>query len=175
MKHNKAFLSGMFVVPLALLGIGIAFASNVVTPNNFVANTPAMADEVNANFSAHADAINDNDARINTLQDPHRPGTLLAHVNFDSFGNLEESWVSTNGAVTVTWNGPGDYIIEIAGENLAFRTHLVTATPVNISNQFYCTFADADSAGYVNGIRIRVWDETGAPANAFVNVGIFNL
>ncbi|MEM7206238.1 MAG: SUMF1/EgtB/PvdO family nonheme iron enzyme [Pseudomonadota bacterium] len=44
-----------------------AFADEVPTLNTFVGGQPALASEVNDNFSDVADAVNDNDARINTL------------------------------------------------------------------------------------------------------------
>ena len=68
MKDKNGFVLGMIVVPLTLVGIGVTYASSVVTPNLFVAGTTAVAAEVNANFAAHAAAINDNDSRITTLE-----------------------------------------------------------------------------------------------------------
>jgi hypothetical protein len=64
MRNTKIFILGMAVMPLALLGIAVALASSVATPNTFTAGTPAVAAEVNANFAAHQVAINDNDTRI---------------------------------------------------------------------------------------------------------------
>jgi len=43
-------------------------ASNVTVPNIFVPSQPALASEVNDNFSAVADAINDNHSRIEVLE-----------------------------------------------------------------------------------------------------------
>lgn len=174
MKNQRAFLSGIIVLPLALIGLGVAFASNVATPNNFVGGTTAMASEVNENFGAHADAINDNDVRINTLEDPRRPGTLLARVSFNLLGTVQTSWSSTGGAVTVSFNGAGDYVILVAGEDLGFDTHAISAIPVSVSNPHFCTFASAESLGFSDGLRIRVWDETGAAASVYTTVAIFN-
>jgi len=42
------------------------YADNATIPHAFTANTPAKADEVNANFSAVKSSIDDNDARITT-------------------------------------------------------------------------------------------------------------
>lgn len=47
---------------------GVAGASPVSIPNTFSNGETADADEVNANFSALKDAVDDNDARISTLQ-----------------------------------------------------------------------------------------------------------
>ncbi len=67
MKPNKKFILGMMVVPLALVGIGLTYASSVTTPNTFVGGTMAVASEVNANFAAHAAAINGNDSDLRGL------------------------------------------------------------------------------------------------------------
>jgi len=40
------------------------WAGSVIVPNTFTANTPAVAAQVNANFTAVKTAVNDNDARI---------------------------------------------------------------------------------------------------------------
>ena len=68
MKNPKQFVLGMLVVPMALLGLGIALAGSVTIPNTFVAATPAVAAEVNANFAAVKAAVDDNDARITALE-----------------------------------------------------------------------------------------------------------
>ncbi len=63
-RDYSSFTIGMLVLPLGLVGLGVALASSVSTPNTFVGGTTAVAAEVNANFAAHEAAINDNDARI---------------------------------------------------------------------------------------------------------------
>ena len=80
MRNSRTFVLGMLVVPLALCGLGLAFASSVSTPNTFVAGTPALASEVNANFAAHQAAINGNDAVLGNFGT--RLGVLaVAHVD----------------------------------------------------------------------------------------------
>lgn len=51
----------------AVFMISITWAGNVTIPNTFTSGTPAVAAEVNANFSAVATEINDNDSRISAL------------------------------------------------------------------------------------------------------------
>ena len=62
MKSQKSFVLGMLVLPLAFTALGLAVASSVDTPHIFVSGTPALASEVNENFAAHQEAINNNDS-----------------------------------------------------------------------------------------------------------------
>lgn len=93
MKNSRTFVLGMLVVPIALCGLGLAFASSVSTPNTFVSGTPALASEVNANFAALEAAINNNDSvlgnfgtRLGTLAVAHIDGSLATPsvTRFDS-------------------------------------------------------------------------------------------
>lgn len=65
MKYARStrILAAMFATSM-----GLAHAGELVVPHSFSANTPAVAAQVNANFSAVQTAVNDNDARIATLE-----------------------------------------------------------------------------------------------------------
>ena len=63
MKHMRQIL----LTVLATLTISVSLAGEVSIPNSFIAGTPAHASEVNANFDAIKAAVNDNNARINTM------------------------------------------------------------------------------------------------------------
>jgi hypothetical protein len=52
----------------ALVMGATALASSVTLPNTFVANTPARASEVNANFAAVKSAVDDNHARLTVVE-----------------------------------------------------------------------------------------------------------
>jgi hypothetical protein len=58
---------GAISLAAAVLSSG-AFAGELAVPNVFSAGDPAVAAEVNENFSATAAAVNDNDARVETLE-----------------------------------------------------------------------------------------------------------
>jgi hypothetical protein len=65
---------------LVLLAIPLAVAAGTVTtPNIFVNGTTADADQVNANFDAVETAVNDNDARITTVEGT--VNTALVYTN----------------------------------------------------------------------------------------------
>jgi hypothetical protein len=56
----------LITLNIAALGIGPALAGTVTIPNDFVAGTSAVADEVDENFNAVATEVNDNNTRIQT-------------------------------------------------------------------------------------------------------------
>ena len=61
-------MTGLMLIALSMLVLctGYAMAGSVSIPTKFEPNTPAKAGEVNDNFDAAADAINDNDSRISS-------------------------------------------------------------------------------------------------------------
>ena len=56
------------LLPILALMWASAQASELDVPHTFVAGQPALAAEVNANFSAVETAVNDNDTRITALE-----------------------------------------------------------------------------------------------------------
>lgn len=64
--------SKLIAIPSAaaavLVAAAVAQASPVTVPNTFSGNTPASASQVNANFSAVKTAVDDNHARLSTLE-----------------------------------------------------------------------------------------------------------
>lgn len=132
-RNHRYFALGMMVVPLALLGLAAVYAGSVSTPNTFVSGTPALAAEVNANFTAHATEINDNDSRIAALESPSRRGSLRAFVSVGGDGTVRPATYSNTGMVTVTKPimTTGEYLINFS--DIAFFDHTidpVTATSV---------------------------------------------
>ena len=93
--------------------------SSAVT--SFTDGTPAIADEVNANFQALIDAINDNAARIAALESSSSSsGNSVSGATFslnqigmffiagDGFGtvnNLSQNYTVTFGAAVIQYNG----------------------------------------------------------------------
>ena len=69
MHMNALILLAVFLVDVQ------AWAGSVTVPNTFVNGTTASAGEVNANFNAVENAVDDNDARIAALE-----AALAAHI-----------------------------------------------------------------------------------------------
>lgn len=60
----KMFYKLMTVISLAFLGMPGVWAGDLTLPNTFTSGTPAVAAEVNANFSAVETEVDDNNSRI---------------------------------------------------------------------------------------------------------------
>lgn len=56
------------VLLICFVAFSSALAGEVTLPNTFAAHTPAVAAEVNANFTAVKNAVDDNDSRVETLE-----------------------------------------------------------------------------------------------------------
>ena len=75
-------------------------ASDLTTPNTFVANTPALATKVNQNFNAVETAVDDNNTRLAALE------TLVAQLQTslntanNTISSLQSSLATTNTNVT---------------------------------------------------------------------------
>lgn len=106
----------LITLNVASLGIGSALAGNVTIPNDFVAGTSAVADEVNENFDAVAAEVNDNDTRIsaNTTNKQNRvSGTCPSGQSIRV--------INADGTVTcqADTNSGGDITAVIAGNFLS--------------------------------------------------------
>ncbi len=101
----------------------LARAGTLTVPNTFTAGTPAVAADVNANFTAAKTAVDDNDARVTALE-----GTALR----SPLGILGYAYVACqtgvcvtppaaiysynpSGLVSVTRGGAGMYTVRFTG------------------------------------------------------------
>lgn len=72
-------------IALALLAVpAVAIAAPVAIPNDFVAGEVISASEMNANFSAVKASVDDNDARLTSLEGGLNVGACTWRVNLDS-------------------------------------------------------------------------------------------
>ena len=108
MKSNNKFVLGMMVVPLALVGIGVTYASNVGTPIQFVGGTPALASEVNSNFSDHASAINNNDSGLKYLR--NAPAFHAALSSVSQVFQVGDT-VVCNSEILDDWDSSGVFLV----------------------------------------------------------------
>lgn len=95
---------GLAVVGMCVLTVA-AVASDVTIPNVFTSGTTASAAQVNANFAAVEAAVDDNDARIDSLNANAalKNGTVQTNLNSDLLDGLHEaSFFQLGQAETVT-------------------------------------------------------------------------
>ncbi len=82
-------------IVLASMVVTQAYAGQVTVPNIFVSGTKAKASEVNANFSAVQQGINDNDARISqNTSDIYTNTTAIGAINSQVSSN--QASIQTN-------------------------------------------------------------------------------
>jgi hypothetical protein len=98
---DRAFLIAAAAL-IAVTSLSITLGSPVTIPNTFVANTRAVAAEVNANFQALATAVNDNDARIATLEAYVRARPATRRLVFPG---RDFAYPATSTVITPGYNG----------------------------------------------------------------------
>jgi hypothetical protein len=93
-RNNMKTIAKICMVAVGLVLFSLAaFAGDVTIPNTFTAGTTAKAAEVNANFAAVEAAVDDNDARIDTLVSTAaiKNGALQTNLNADMLDGLHEA------------------------------------------------------------------------------------
>ena len=107
-RIGRALISPPALAFVALVGVAvpIAMAAPVDIQFSFSANTPARAAEVNANFTAFKDGINDNDLRIEALETLNplpSAGQAMAYATSNAGADNTTSY-SSAGAVMIERN-----------------------------------------------------------------------
>lgn len=170
MKHTH-FLLGVLVAPVAFVGLTAVFASSVTVPNTFVAGTPAVAAEVNANFSAVAAAINDNDLRLTSAEarlDGIESTGLVQGAAFceGATETVQRSFNNQGAAPTVTRLAEGFYEVTFPGfSDMNQRFYSITVgNPVSATPDGYAT-ASASGANPTDSVFVTTVDATGFPVD----------
>ncbi|HET9473807.1 MAG TPA: tail fiber domain-containing protein [Steroidobacteraceae bacterium] len=120
MKHILRFAWAAGLAGAANISLG---AEPVTVPNTFTAGTPARAAEVNANFSTVVKAINDDIARLTTLEthaaqpDVAPSGNLVLGASTATSGNIVK-----DGRPFAHNHGDQSTFLGIDAGNLAFTT-----------------------------------------------------
>lgn len=122
---------------LTILASSHAFAADLSIPHSFSADTPALADEVNANFSATETAVNSKQDQLSgtscamgeALQSIVADGTgSCVEINPIRTGYLSlpgEAFVSASGGpVSTSSDNGGAYVAAIATDTLVAPVHL---------------------------------------------------
>jgi hypothetical protein len=162
-----ALLAGL-VVPTTL------FASTVVLPHTFVGGSTASASEVNENFQALADAVNDNDARIAALEAVHPLPSAYGEVGYattsDALGTLSGSFNSAGGVVTVTDPGSG-YLVTFEDLSCPLGEGAATVVPYVSSTSLACRVERQEDNAFGNcELLVRCFDSEGSVRDGAISV-----
>lgn len=105
-RDARRFAPGQFMAALAALLLGIVAVAYAVTlPNTFTAGTPAVADQVNANFTAVKDAIGALEAKVDTG---------VKYSGLDNYVTLGATGAVIH-SITVTAPASGHVIVQASG------------------------------------------------------------
>ncbi len=137
-------------------------ASSADIPNTFTAGSTAVAAEVNANFTAVKDAIDDNDSRITTneadiagkadREDERIPIAFGTVIN----GTLNNASSNVAG---VTYNGTDErYEIDFTDFSYLSTTFTTSATPVSFTRPVISTIDSLSGS-----LAVYLWDISGNP------------
>ena len=146
----------ILVAAAAVVGaIGtVAMASGVTIPKTLVAGTTIVAADLNANFNALADAVNDNDARINQLLT--RVSTLEAAAAAHPSYYAGQADLDVNTSTDDLW-------VDVPG--IAIPATFAQTTKIRYS-VFGRIYAWAGAAGTTSSCSVRiVTDNSNTPLN----------
>jgi len=147
-KHRRRILQSLTL----LIGIPFAlYAAPLTVPNAFTAGTVVSSAQMNANFTAVATAVNDNNTRITALEAKFHP---IAY----GYANATGARVSGSANWSGTWDAlNGWYVITITGVSYFYSSYTTVVAPA--SGPF------TSSIGSVGGtLLITFYDAAGAKA-----------
>jgi len=93
------------VLLLATLNCHPAHAGSVTVPNTFTADTPAVASQVNGNFSAVKTAVDDNDSRIAALETTVASLQSLVQSQASTISSLQSELAAVQGNSVLDLDG----------------------------------------------------------------------
>ena len=151
MKIFSFVLTGLLVCSLANAG-------SLVVPNSFTADTPALAEEVNANFTEIAAQVNDNDQRISSIASTTPPTSLSYYLVDDNGVDVGKVFAFISSKLVLVGVDYTD----------AFNNHYVFPFTFNklglTNNPTSLMFPSADCSG-----QAYIWSNVDSP-EAFSNI-----
>lgn len=103
-----------------ILGLQSAYAATLTIPNSFTANSPTVAADVNANFTAAATAVNDIEARLAALE-----AVTSTNMAVNPLQKAAGTWAFVN---DVTWGGQFVPNLVDIGREVIYGTMVVNST-----------------------------------------------
>ena len=170
---RKTIIAGLIVALIVPVGI---WAATISLPHTFTAGTPAVASEVNTNFTTLETAVNNLDGRINTLENFALTSAAgqIGYAASNNLGGLLDSFNSTNpiGGVSEVYNGTGWYEVAFDGINCEDGTGNPTGVAIATAQQFgeFCITGVVGVTAGSCEVVVRCFDDTGAAADSFFNL-----
>lgn len=148
---------GRITILLVLLA-GLSFAlyaapGSITIPNTFSSGTVISSAAVNSNFTTVVNKINDNDARITTLESKKSPIAFGFVASDGSHSSGSTNW-------SAVWNaGSSRYEVTISGESYFYTNYTTIVTPA--------TAGIFPSVGSVGGLLlVTFYNTAGAPVQS---------
>ena len=172
--HLKPTRAQFIAVAIIFTSMGLSYAA-VTIPNTFTASTPAVADQVNANFTALKTAVDALEAKVNTLgtnlplaSKQGKMGYVWASdENLASYTpNPIYSFNSSGGAITAARSAIGVYSVTFSGLGGGGGHVQVTA----YSTAAYCRTDGWSSPGTDVVIFVACFDSLGAAVDSLYDV-----
>jgi len=148
-----------------------AGAATLNVPNSFTSGSPAVAADVNANFTAVKSAVNDNENRIAALE--------AAVTVLQATINAQATTISTQAAAITTLQG--DLATVNASNVMAMNPYVVVSSDargplVQLSGANVQVINGLGSTGTINGLGNLIigYDEVDTSATAHCTVGVIS-
>lgn len=138
----KTNLRMLWVAVLCSFASAASLAGSVGPLTTFTPNTPALASEVNGNFSAVRTAVNDNDSRITTLETA--VDTLKTSLNCPAVSMVQVGPVCIDKYEASVWEIPPANTALIAKVKAGTVTLADLTSPTAVANGVIQRGADAD-------------------------------
>ena len=133
-----AALLTLITLNVAALGIGPAMAGQVGTLNIFQANTPAVAQDVNDNFTAVETAVNDNDDRI----DANESNIVDINTELDSVPGVAFVKQASSASLTGSYSNIMSITVNVPSSGYVFTTAtgmIQVSNKTSSSSSDYCS------------------------------------
>ena len=162
----KQILSAFLISSLS----AVAHASDLTIPNTFTANSPAVAAEVNANFSATETAVDDNNVRITANENAIAAIAAPLRVVRDIDSSVVGSLLSTDNRSWTVLNQQS-YIVKLTGDGFP-ASELVYFTGLNCTGTPYLFINNTGGAATTEQSN-PVYAKQGYVFSDFLNNGVY--
>ncbi|MFK8013554.1 MAG: hypothetical protein AB8B80_16065 [Marinicellaceae bacterium] len=135
----------IYLIGISVFFSSISFASDLTIPNNFVANSPAVAAQVNENFSAIEVSVDDNNTRLVALESMLESLQMTVATLQTENNNQQTSLINQQTQIT-----------NLQTENSNQQTQITNLQTTNSDQQIQITnlqTTNSDQQGQITGLQ----------------------